>query len=240
MSTRMIVGGVVGGTLVTAAALFGLFLVWQLWWTNIPAREQAQAAVTNFHAPLTPAPRVAGDLQIDRPPVPEAVAVGETFGVLIVPQWDDKTDNQVPIVEGTSPSILDAASAGHYTHTQQVGEVGNFALGGHRRTHGNPFLHLPELAQGDQVIVETAETWYVYEVTGDELVLPSQVNVIAPVPHDPAATPHSRLLTLTTCHSPVLGSYGTTHRWITYARFVGWMDRDEGMPEQVLANPEVL
>ncbi|MGW6005369.1 class E sortase [Oerskovia enterophila] len=231
--------GVLGELLITLGVIFGLFVVWQLWWTTVQSNQAAQTIMTQFQETLPESPQVAGELRTDAPPVPEAVAEGETIGALVVPAWYGKTDNTMPIVEGTATRLLNKAVAGHYTQTQQVGEVGNFALAGHRRTYGNSFRFVNELVEGDQIIVETATTWYVYEVTGHEIVLPSQVDVIAPVPNQPGVEPTERLLTLTTCHSPTLGEFGNSHRWITYAKFVGWMDRADGMPEQVLNDPGV-
>ena len=231
--------GVLGELLITLGIVVGLFVVWQLWWTTVQSSQAASTIMTEFQETLPPAPEVAAELRTDAPPVPEAVAEGETIGALIVPTWYGKTDNTMPIVQGTTTALLNKAVAGHYMQTQQVGEVGNFALAGHRRTYGNSFRFVNELVEGDQVIVATATTWYVYEVTGHEIVLPSQVDVIAPVPNQPGATPTERLLTLTTCHSPTLGEFGNSHRWITYAKFVGWMDRADGMPEQVLNDPGV-
>jgi sortase A len=231
--------GGLGELLITIGVIFGLFVVWQLWWTTVQSSAAAETLMTQFQESLPEAPEVVGELRTDAPPVPAPAAEGDTIGALIVPAWYGKTDNTMPIVEGTATELLNKAVAGHYSQTQQVGEVGNFALAGHRRTYGNSFRFVNELEKGDQVIVETASTWYVYEVTSHEIVLPSQVEVIAPVPNQPGAVPTERILTLTTCHSPTLGEYGNSHRWITYATFVGWMDRADGMPEQVLSDPGV-
>jgi len=234
-----IVGGI-GELLITAGLVIGLFVVWQLWWTSVEANNEAAQLVEEFQETLPPAPEVVAELRTDDPPVQAKAAYGETTGVLIVPSWYGKTNNTMPIVEGTGLDLLDRATAGHYEHTQQVGEVGNYALAGHRRTYGNSFRYVNELVAGDQVIVETAEAWYVYEVTEHEIVLPSAIEVTAPVPNQPGVEPTERMLTLTTCHSLTLGEYGNDHRWITYAKFVGWMDRADGMPEQVLENPGVV
>lgn len=228
------VAGVLGEILITLGLVLGLYVVWQLWWTSVGATAQAQEIMADFEETLPPVVETAGELRTDDPPVPEPAAHGETTGVLIVPRWYGQTNNTMPIVEGTETALLDKAVAGHYPSTQQVGEVGNFALAGHRRTYGNSFRYVNELEPGDQVIVETATTWYVYEVTGHEIVDPTDVDVIAPVPNHPEQQPTERLLTLTTCHSLTLGEYGNDKRWITYATFVGWMDRAEGTPEQVL------
>lgn len=231
--------GVLGELLITTGVVMGLFVVWQLWWTTEVANQEAQTIMQEFEKGAVPAPRVAVDLRTDDPPVPAKAAHGQTIGTLIVPTWYKKTNNRMPIVEGTTLDLLDRASAGRYTETQQVGEVGNFALAGHRRTYGNSFLYLPDLVAGDEVIVRTADTWYVYEVTSHEIVTPETVQVLLPVPNQLGAIPTERLLTLTTCHSLQYGAYGNDHRWITYAKFVGWLPASEGMPASVVDDPGV-
>jgi sortase A len=228
------VAGVVGELLVTAGVLLALFLVWQLWWTSVVAGRDAAAHLAEYRATLPPAAATVAELRTDDPPVPEPAAHGETIGVLTVPRWAGLTNNAMPVVEGTTQDLLDRALAGRYPATQQVGEVGNVALAGHRRTYGDSFRHVDKLRAGDPVLIETPSTWYVYEVTSDEIVLPDQVDVLAPVPRQPGTEPTERLLTLTTCHSATLGEYGNDRRWITYARFVGWLDRAEGTPAQAL------
>ncbi|MFC8598160.1 class E sortase [Isoptericola sp. NPDC057191] len=226
--------GILGELLLTIGVVLGLFVVWQLWWTSVTANAEASTIMSDFRDGLAPEVSHTADLRTDDPPVPSPADVGETTGTLIVPAWYGLTNNEMPIAEGTSLNILDRALAGHYETSQQVGEVGNFALAGHRRTHGNSFRYVDRLDKGDQIIVETPKTWYVYEVTDHEIVTPDQTDVIAPVPHHPGQKPTERMLTLTTCHSLTLGEYGNDHRWITYATFVGWMDRSDGTPAQVL------
>ena len=77
---------------------------------------------------------------------------------------------------------------------------------------GSPFLDLDQLRPGDPIVVETRDSWFVYRVlrrlTGDppsgipgqEIVRPTDVDVIAPVPNSPGAEPTASYLTLTTCH----------------------------------------
>lgn len=227
--------GVLGELMITLGVLLALFLVWQLWWTTVIARQDADAVLAEVRAALPPAAATTAELRTDDPPVPELAAHGEVVGVLTVPRWDGLTRNAMPVVEGTTPDLLDRALAGRYPETQQVGEVGNVALAGHRRTWGDSFRYVDRLVPGDPVVIETATTWYVYEVTAHEIVDPSESSVLAPVPRQPGVAPTERLLTLTTCHSRTLGELGNDQRWITYATFVGWLDRAEGTPEPVLA-----
>ncbi|WP_284292085.1 class E sortase [Luteimicrobium album] len=230
--------GVLGELLITAGILVGLFLVWQLWWTSVPAERHAAQQVQAFYAqvePANPKPVDKNALHTDHVPVVKAVPYGQMIGVLIVPSWQGKTRNRMPIAEGTTLDVLNKAYAGHYTDTAQVGQIGNFSIAGHRRTYGNNFFHLPDLRKGDSVVVETDDYWFVYQVTGHEQVLPDQTDVVAPVPGDPGATPTERLITLTTCNSVRLGAYGNDHRWIVHGTLEGWLKRSEGTPKVVSA-----
>lgn len=229
----------VGELLITAGLVIALFLVWQLWWTGIGATKLANEHKAAFQQTQVDSPRVEGTKHTDAPPVPAQVGYGQTIGMLIVPKWYGITNNNMPIQEGTGADVLDQAAAGHYTDIQQVGEVGNFAIAGHRRTNGNSFRRIDLLEEGDEIIVATKDTWYVYTVTSHEIVLPEAVEVIAPVPGDPSVAPTERYITLTTCHSLTTGEWGNDHRWIVHAKFSYWMPRSEGRPASVLNDPEV-
>ena len=70
---------------------------------------------------------------------------------------------------------------GHYTNPESAlpGQVGNFAVAGHRVTHGQPFLNADQLKPGDAIVVQTDTYWYVYRMlgnvkTGDRSVKNSQ------------------------------------------------------------------
>ena len=67
-------------------------------------------------------------------------------------------------------------------------------------------------------------------MTGSEIILPTETEVIAPVPRQPGATPTERLMTLTTCHPY---NY-STHRWITYLELDHWVDRSDGAPAELV------
>ncbi len=137
------------------------------------------------------------------PPEP---ALGEAMALLRIPAFGAKYE--IPILSGTDLGVL-ARGVGHYASTAQPGQVGNFAIAGHRVTHGQPFSRLLELNKGDQVIVETAEAVYTYvidEAPRQLTVTDTDTWVIDPVPGKPETKPTQPLLTLTTCqdlfHSP--------------------------------------
>jgi sortase A len=83
---------------------------------------------------------------------------------------------------------------GHYPETPLPGQLGNSAIAGHRTTFGQPFFDIDKLANGDEIIVTTLTGRYVYRVTGQEIVSPSDYQVIA------TTDPTRATLTLTSCH----------------------------------------
>ena len=228
-----------GELLITVGIVVALFLAWQLWWTGIAATQKAEAHTTAFHETQVESPKIEGTKHTEDPPEFEPVDYGGTIGMLVVPRWYGVTNNNMPILEGTGPDVLDQAAAGHYPDTQQLAEIGNFAIAGHRRTNGNSFRRIDLLQEGDEIIVVTKDIWYVYTVTGHEIVDPSDVEVIAPVPDDPTSAPTQRMITLTTCNGSTTGEWGNDQRWIVHGTLSYWMPRSEGRPSSIVNDPEV-
>ena len=134
------------------------------------------------------------------------VIPGDAIGLLRIPVFG--SSYEIPILSGTDLNIL-SRGVGHYTGTADPGQLGNFAIAGHRVTHGQPFARLLELNKGDQVVVETRDAIYTYvldtaprDVTVDD----TETWVLEPVPGKPGVVPTDALITLTTCqdlfHSP--------------------------------------
>jgi sortase A len=136
----------------------------------------------------------------------ESTVPGDAIALLRIPAFGDKYE--IPIINGTQLSVL-SKGVGHYTTTAQPGQIGNFAIAGHRVTHGQPFSKLLELDKGDTVVVETRDAIYTYvldESPKQLTVKDTDTWVIDPVPGKPDAKPTQALITLTTCqdlfHSP--------------------------------------
>lgn len=134
-----------------------------------------------------------------------------------------------PIVEGTSPAELDTLGLGRYTDTALPGEVGNFAVAGHRQTHGAVFDNIDTLVPGDKIYVQTKDSYYTYIFASSEIVLPTVTEVLLPVPNDPTAIPTERLLTMTTCHP----RFGDEERFIAYSKLDGKRSIAEGPPSEI-------
>ncbi|MFE3941084.1 class E sortase [Streptomyces sp. NPDC059118] len=111
-----------------------------------------------------------------------------------------------PVAQGVSKSgVLDKGYVGHYPGTAQPGRAGNFALAGHRNTHGEPFRYINRLRRGDRVDVETRDAVYTYTVDRTlARTSPRDGGVIAAVPRSnvkpyPGYTEAGSYVTLTTC-----------------------------------------
>ncbi len=195
----------VGQLLVTAGLVVLLFVVYEVWITDLTS-DRKQDALSN---------ELRQDWEgSDDPTVPtlpdggiSEVPLGQGFAFIRIPRFG--ADYVKVILEGTDEDEL-VEGPGHYVDSAMPGEQGNFALAGHRVGKGSPFLDLDQLQPGDPVVIETETTWFVYRVLGDDdpngipgqqIVLPTDVSVIAPTPNGALDGPPSgAYLTLTTCH----------------------------------------
>ncbi|SBT53513.1 class E sortase [Micromonospora narathiwatensis] len=156
-------------------------------------------------------------------PKPKPPAEGKPVAGLYIP----KLDKHWVVVEGVSPADIRYAP-GHYPKSAMPGEMGNFAVAGHRIRA--TFWRLDELVPDrDYIIVETQTQWLVYQVYQQRIVRPSQVEVVAPVPGEPGKKPTEKVLTLTTCN-PKFDNY---QRLIIHARLVKETAKSEGRPAEL-------
>jgi sortase A len=203
-----------GQTFITAGLVILLFVVYELWVTNIfNARTQhrlqhkLEQQWSQGKDPLATGPGRPGEKIRNIP-------LGDGFAFIRIPAFGP--DWVFTVVQGTGEAQL-SEGPGHYTDTAMPGEVGNFAIAGHRVGKGSPFLDLDKLRAGDFIVIETKTYWYTYRVLGDrntgdvtqgdpdgipgrEIVSPSDIDVIDPVPNHPGRTANRRFITLTTCH----------------------------------------
>ncbi|MFI0933358.1 class E sortase [Streptomyces sp. NPDC021019] len=219
---------------VTLGVVLLLLVVHQLWWTNREARADAGSAVRSLQREWD-GPVVDGEVAEGSPqgsPLPSASGRGAEAapaapvesGLPVTseapartrpaPRWDQayavlripRIGLTAPVAEGTGKGgVLDRGYVGHYARTAQAGQAGNFALAGHRNTHGEPFRRIDRLRSGDRITVETRDAVYTYTV-GKRLArtTPSDSGVIAPVPRSNITTSvgysaPGHYLTLTTC-----------------------------------------
>ncbi|UUN28032.1 class E sortase [Streptomyces sp. FIT100] len=220
-SPAVIASRVFGELFITIGVLMLLFVTYQLWWTNILAGQQANAA-TN---------QIQDDWAKGR--APGAFEPGQGFAIMHIP----KLDVVVPIAEGIDKhQVLDRGMVGHYAEgtlktAMPADKQGNFAVAGHRNTHGEPFRYINRLTPGDPIVVETRDAYYTYEMASIlPQTSPSNVGVIGPVPPGSGFTQPGRYITLTTC-TP---EFTSTYRMIVWGKMVDERPRSKGKPDALV------
>lgn len=238
--------GVVGELLITMGVFIGLFIVWQVWWTDIEANKVQAEAVQEFekkYGEVTLEEQGIGEPQTSEPPAFKGgAAEGDILGIMHIPTFG--YDYAYTIKEGTGlRDVLDTGAYGRYTQAAQPGGIGNFATAAHRQSYGAPMRDVQNLEVGDPIVVETQDAWLVYKVVDWEIVTPSDWRVVAPdpfeakkaveaggTPNDVTTEPTRRLLTITTCH-PLFVS---NERWAVHAEFSHWVARADGVPQELV------
>lgn len=205
----------VGLVLIVAGIAILGWVGWQFWGTNWQAGQRHDSVSTTLRDGWSSGEAVT------------RTDWGDATALLRVPRFGK--DFIVPVLEGSSDEVL-AAGVGHMEGSAEPGGVGNYALAGHRVTHGEPFADLLELRAGDIVYVETRDTIYTYVIDtgGDDLRLPFTATwVLDPAPENPAGgteppeLPTDRLITLLTCSE----IFHTDDRSIVFGHLVGSVDK---------------
>jgi len=221
-----------GELLVTAGVVLLLFVAWELWWTNVDADSRQQAAVAEFarslDGPAAP-PASAAPPSPGPPLVADEPAPGSTIGVVYIPRFGATYTR--PLVQGTTTAVLDSLGLGHYEGTAMPGGVGNVALAGHRQTHGAVLDAIDSLVPGDRIYIQTRDGYYTYVFRNSQIVLPTAVDVLLPVPTRPGVAPQDRYLTLTSCNP----RFGSQERFVAYSTMEGWQPASAGPPAEIAA-----
>jgi sortase A len=228
---------VVGELLITAGIVLLLFVAWQLWWTNVESDARQSEIIKEFAQDLGGAPSAGPDpagtpaapVDYGAPVVSAAPAHAGTIGIIYIPRFG--VNYTRPIVQGTSMDVLDTLGLGHYANTAMPGAVGNFAVAGHRQTHGAVLDNIHLLVPGDRIYVQTKDGYYVYVFRNNQIVLPSRTDVLEPVPTRPGATPTESFLTMTSCNP----RFGSQERIIAYALLDSWRPSSAGPPAEIAA-----
>lgn len=145
------------------------------------AADPATSAAPAAEEPAPPPPPLVAD------PLPP-INLGESIAYIEIPAigLDDV------LVAGVRTEDL-KKGVGHFPFSPMPGQPGNAALAGHRTTFGQPFFNIDKLVNGDEIIITTLQGRYVYRVTGQSIVQPSDGQVVA-------NQPDKKMLTLTSCN----------------------------------------
>jgi sortase A len=211
--------GVVGELLITAGLVVGLFAVYTLFWTGVETANQQSALEEQFETLSSgdvqrPAEQDEDDGTDETPVAVREPLPGDAFARMRIPRLGESWSWIV--VTGVDLDSL-TRGPGHYPDSALPGEIGNFAVAGHRATYGEPFAYLDTLQVGDDVFVERGGREYRYVVTKSFITVPSDTGVLLPVPGQPGVESEQAVLTLTTCHP----RWGSTERLIVHGELAG-------------------
>ncbi|WP_437113427.1 class E sortase [Streptomyces venezuelae] len=211
-----------GEVFITVGVLMLLFVTYQLWWTNIRAQQQADGAAHDLQESWAKGKGKPGSFE-----------PGQGFALLHIP----RLDVVVPVAEGIDKQkVLDRGMVGHYNEgatktAMPEAKKGNFAVAGHRNTHGEPFRYINRLEPGDPIVVETQDKYFVYKMASIlPQTAPSNTSVIGPVPPGSGFTKPGRYITLTTCTPEFTSKY----RMIVWGKMVEERPRDKGKPSALV------
>ncbi len=191
-----------GWTLISIGVLILLYLAYLMFFTNLTTQAAQDDLLEQWqldYGPLEEAlPGEEPDAGAEAPAEP--VDAGDAYAALwfVRPSTGERVVHADPlfVVEGVSLDVL-RRGPGHYPDTAAPGEVGNFAVSGHRTTYGAPFYNLDEIEPGDEVhVVDRAGVEWVYVVREQRVVAPTELWVVG---RDPLGRGNPTL-TLTTCH----------------------------------------
>lgn len=181
--------------------------------TVIFAADTDGTVIDQVAAPASTAPASVITLPTEDPGAAEFdanVASQDAFALLYVPRMREHAWG-TPILHGVADAQLDVG-IGHFPTAPLPGENGNFSLAGHRMTHGKPFTDIDKLVAGDEVIIETRDSYYVYTLKVDRIVNPTDVWVLDDQPVPEMSGADKGIITLVTC----------TPKWSTKQRWIWW------------------
>ncbi len=209
---------VFGELLITAGLVLGLFVVYSLWWTNVIADRKADQQGDKVRDGWAQEAEDGG---------PAAYDSKSGIGFLHVP---DMSRGEILVEKGTASKTLNDGVAGYYTDPVKSalptsGKKGNFSLAAHRDGHGAKFHNIDKLEEGDPIVFETKDNWYIYKIYA---TLPEtskyNVKVLGAVPKESGRSKAGHYITLTTC-TPV---YTSRYRYVVW----GELDRVEKVDDQ--------
>jgi sortase A len=218
--------GAVGRILIAGGVLTLLFVAYQLWGTGLQEARSQEALAEEFAEQLA----TVDPPSTTEPPAPSSTTTtvpegGET------PAAEPEADLPLPATGepiakiripsiGVNRTVVESVllsqlkrGPGHYPETPLPGQKGNVAIAGHRTTYGQPFHNFDKVEVGDEILFETLQGDFTYEVSEITIVEPDQVEILEDKGDD--------RVTLIACHP----KYSAAQRIIVIGKLV-----DEPVP----------
>lgn len=214
-----------GEVLITLSAVIGSYVIYELQISNYSSHREWDSSAKVLKEEFEIPPKnfafegeVITQIPADRP------VSSKPFALMSVPKlWKESV--AVPIYSGTSAKAL-AKGLGHVSGSALPGQLGNFAVSGHRATYGEPFAKFELLKEGDEVIVDTLEGIFTYSLVADIKVTPEDIWVVEPRPaisELQSLPPDAQLITLITCDP----RWSSENRWIWFGTLKSFVPRVE-------------
>lgn len=153
--------------------LVGVFIVGDVVYKKIETNKKQQQMIDLFEGQIT------GEKQEGENASQEVVSLDDINGyspiaIMEIPRIKLKQAIVTGIDDNTLQYFL-----GHFPDSAMPGEVGNFAVAGHRVSdYTDAFINLYKVEKGDEVIVRTVDKKYTYVVEDNFIVNPDQVEVL--------------------------------------------------------------
>ena len=177
---RVAVRGV-GEVLITLGLVLLLFCGYQLYWTDVLSARETTKQLNVLEEQFQQAPLI--DNVKDIPALGE-LKKGQVFARMYAPRLGKELGQADP--RGHRARATCTAASVTTCDTAMPGEIGNFAVAGHRTTNGHPLRNVDKFRAGDKIFVETKDAWYTYTVTVTNKIVDPQDGyyVVYPVPQE--------------------------------------------------------
>ena len=124
------------------------------------------------------------------------------------------------VLDGDPHAVVDGGSTWHWTGTGLVGEGGSTVLFGHRTEHGGPYRNQHLLANGDELIIYTADQRrYTYRLVAETITSSDSRQILAACRRIGGET-----VSLVSCTLPNRLPTSLDYRLITTFALVRWED----------------
>jgi sortase (surface protein transpeptidase) len=149
----------IGEVFITAGMVVLLFVVYELYVTNIFSAQKQASATTALDKEWDTVVGAgsAGPQRANHYDLTDGSGIAKIY----IPSLGQ--DYHYTVIEGVTQADL-AIGPGHYPGSPLPGQPGDFAVAGHRVGEGAPFNELDLVQSCDAIVIETQADWYVYRM----------------------------------------------------------------------------